>query len=61
MQIDMYYYGVYEIDRLAGLRPEAARTIATEPQYVNDVVEADIQHHEKGNELTPVVTVNRIS
>ncbi len=47
MQIDMHYYGVYAIARLAGLRPKAAGTIATASQYVDDAVEADIQHHEK--------------
>jgi len=52
MQIDMHYYGVYAIARLAGLRPEAARTIATASQYVDDAVEADIQPHEKGNKLS---------
>ena len=60
MQIDMHYYGVYAMARLAGLRPEAAETIATASQYVDDAVEADIQHHEKGNKLAPIVTAHRI-
>jgi len=42
--------------RLAGLRPKAAGTIATASQYVDDAVEADIQHHENGNNLAPIVT-----
>ncbi|MEA2014233.1 MAG: DUF6765 family protein [Thermodesulfobacteriota bacterium] len=60
MQIDMHYYGVYAMARLAGLRPEAAGTIATASQYVDDAVEADIQCHEKGNKLAPIVTAHRV-
>ena len=60
MQIDMHYYGVYAMARLAGLRPQAAKTIATASQYVDDAVEEDIQHHEKGNKLAPIVTAHRI-
>ncbi len=33
MQIDMHYYGVYALARLASLKPEAARTIAMASQY----------------------------
>jgi hypothetical protein len=29
MQIDMHYYGVYALARLAGLKAEAAKTMAT--------------------------------
>ena len=29
-------------------------------QYVDDAVKADIQHHEKGNKLAPIVTAHRI-
>jgi len=43
MQIDMHYYGVYAIARLAGLRPEAARMIATASQYVDDAGRIRIQ------------------
>lgn len=60
MQIDMHYYGVYAIARLAGLRPQAAKTIATASQYVDDAVEENIQHHENGNKLAPIVTAHRI-
>lgn len=60
MQIDIHYYAAYAMARLAGLRPEAAGTIATASQYVDDAVEADIQHHEKGNKLAPIVTAHRI-
>ena len=60
MQIDMHYYGVYAMARLAGLRSGAARTIATASQYVDDAVEENIQHHEKGNQLAPIVTAHRI-
>ena len=60
MQIDIHYYAVYAMARLAGLRPEAAGTIATASQYVDDAVDADIQHHEKGNKLVPIVTAHRL-
>jgi len=60
MQIDIHYYAAYAMARLAGLRPKAARTIATASQYVDDAVEADIQHHENGNKLAPIVTAHRL-
>lgn len=60
MQIDMHYYGVYAMARMAGLRPEAAGTIATASQYVDDAVAADILHHENGNKLAPVVTAHQL-
>ena len=56
MQIDMHYYGVYAMARLAGLRPKAAGTIATASQYVDDAGDADIRHHEKGNKFVPIAT-----
>lgn len=36
MQIDMHYYGTYAIARAAGLNPEAACTVATCAQFVDD-------------------------
>ncbi|MEW6363118.1 MAG: DUF6765 family protein [Acidobacteriota bacterium] len=36
MQIDMHYYGVYCLARMAGLRQDAAETIAGVSQYVDD-------------------------
>ncbi|UXI04661.1 DUF6765 family protein [Photobacterium sp. TY1-4] len=36
MQIDMHYYGTYCLARAAGLKREAARTIATAAQFVDD-------------------------
>ncbi len=60
MQIDVHYYGVYAMARLAGLRSRAARTIATASQYVDDAVEGDIQYHEEGNKLAPIVTSHSI-
>lgn len=60
MQIDMHYYGVYAMARLAGLRPGAAGTIATASQYVDDAVAADIREHENGNRLAPVVTAHQL-
>jgi hypothetical protein len=60
MQIDIHYYATYAMARLAGLRPKAARTIATASQYVDDAVDSDIRHHEKGNKLAPIVTAHKL-
>ena len=60
MQIDIHYYAAYAMVRMAGLRPEAAGTIATASQYVDDAVDADIRHHEKGNKLAPIVTAHKL-
>jgi len=60
MQIDIHYYAAYVMARLAGLRPGAARTIATASQYVDDAVAADIQDHENGNKLAPIVTSHKL-
>lgn len=60
VQIDMHYYGVYALVRLAGVRPQAARTIATASQYVDDAVDGNIQYHEEGNKLAPIITAHRI-
>jgi hypothetical protein len=56
----MHYYGVYAMARLAGLRREVARMIATASQYVDDAVEGEIRRHEDGNKLDPVVTAHRV-
>jgi hypothetical protein len=45
MQIDMHYYGVYALARLAGLKPEAARIIATASEYMDDSVGSDTLDH----------------
>jgi len=60
MQIDIHYYAAYVMARLAGIRPGAARTIATASQYVDDAVAKDIQVHENGNKLVPIVTAHRL-
>lgn len=60
MQIDMHYYGIYALARMAGLKPGAAKAIATASQYVDDAVEGDIQHHENGNMFAPIVTAHRL-
>jgi hypothetical protein len=60
MQIDMHYYCIYALARLAGLKPEAAKIIATASQYVDDAVAEDIQHHENGNMLAPILTAHHL-
>lgn len=58
MQIDMHYYGVYALARLAGLKPGAAKTIAMASQYVDDSVDNDTLDHESGGKLIPVATAH---
>lgn len=58
MQIDMHYYGVYALARLAGLKPEAAKIIAMASQYVDDSVGSDTLDHESGGKLIPVATAH---
>jgi hypothetical protein len=41
MQIHMHYYGICDLSRLAGLKPEAVKVIATASQCVDDDVEKD--------------------
>jgi len=60
MQIDMHYYCIYAMARLAGLKPEVTKIIATASQYVDDAVAEDIQHHENGNMLAPILTAHRL-
>lgn len=60
MQIDMHYYGVYALARLAGLKAEAAKTIATASQYVDDASIRNILRHENGNKLAPVLTAHKV-
>lgn len=60
MQIDMHYYGVYALARLAGIRADAAQIVATASQYVDDAINDIIQHHENGNRLAPILTAHRI-
>ena len=60
MQIDMHCYCIYALARLAGLKPEAVKIIATASQYVDDAVAEDIQHHENGNMLAPILTAHHL-
>lgn len=41
MQIDMHYYGTYAIARSAGIKQEAALSIAQSAQFVDDYTEKD--------------------
>jgi hypothetical protein len=41
MQIDMHYYGVYALCRLAGITSSHAQTIAHASQFVDDKVQGD--------------------
>ena len=59
MQIDMHYYGVYALARMAGLNAAASKTIATASQYVDDAVKGNFQNHENGNKLAPIVTAHK--
>lgn len=41
MQKDMHFYGVYALARAAGIKPEAALTIAYASQFVDDAIDDD--------------------
>ena len=60
MQIDMHYYGVYALARIAGFKASAAKVVATASQYVDDAVTEEIQSHEEGNKLFPIETAHRL-
>ena len=61
MQIDMHYYGIYALALLAGLNQEAAETIATASQYVDDSITDDTLDHESGAKLIPEETAHHAS
>lgn len=58
MQIDMHYYGVYALALLAGLKKEAAETIAVASQYVDDSVTDNTLDHESGAKMIPEETAH---
>lgn len=59
MQIDMHYYGVYAIARLSGLNPQAAKTIATASQYVDDSLKNNsLDHKKSGAKMIPIATAH---
>lgn len=58
MQIDMHYYGVYAMARLAGLNADAAGTIATASQYVDDSTKNDTLDHQSGAKMIPIVSAH---
>ncbi|SPD72834.1 putative signal peptide protein [uncultured Desulfobacterium sp.] len=62
MQIDMHYYGVYALARLAGLNPMAAKTIATASQYVDDsLTDKALDHDKSGAKMIPVETAHHMA
>lgn len=61
MQIDFHYYAVYALARAAGLNAEAARTIATCSQYVDDATEAQPLLNGEGCRFAPEVTAHAIT
>lgn len=61
MQIDFHYYATYALARAAGLNPEAARTIATCSQYVDDATESQMVLNGEGSRFAPEVTAHAIT
>jgi hypothetical protein len=61
MQVDFHYYATYALARAAGLTAEAARTIATCSQYVDDATEAQPLLNGEGCRFAPEVTAHAIT
>ena len=60
MQLDMHYYGVYVLARLAGLGGDTARVIAYASQYVDDAVEDVVESHASGAMVVAVETAHLV-
>ena len=56
MQEDMHYYGTYAMARAAGLEVQAAKTVATAAQYVDDAKLEDDDEHNDGGMFQVVAT-----
>src|ERR1700730_9935352 len=48
MDIDMHYYGTYALARAAGLTADAAVSIATAAEFVDDSTETEVIVHPQG-------------
>ncbi|MGE4299608.1 MAG: DUF6765 family protein [Desulfovibrionaceae bacterium] len=58
MQIDMHYYGTYALARAAGLHGDAARTVATCAQFVDDSVHLTHKEMRDHAQVDPVLTAH---
>ena len=58
MKIDMHYYGVYALARLAGINPRASKIIAYASQYVDDSVSVEERINPVGGRLESEVTAH---
>ncbi len=58
MKIDMHYYGVYGLARMAGIGSRAARIIAYASQYVDDSVSMKERMNPLGGRLESEVTAH---
>jgi len=56
--MDMHYYGVYGLARMAGIGPRAARIIAYASQYVDDSVSREERMNPLGGRLESEVTAH---
>lgn len=60
MQVDFHYAATYALARAAGLGAEAALTIATSSQYVDDATERTIPMGADHFRVEPEVTAHRV-
>ena len=58
MQRDMHFHAVYCLARAAGIRAEAARTIAHASQYVDDAIDDELVVLD-GHAILPVITSHK--
>lgn len=60
MQKDMHFYGVYALARAAGIKPQAALTIAHASQFVDDALEGkEVVLSDRPMAILPVMTSHR--
>ncbi|MBL7174031.1 MAG: hypothetical protein ISS68_14475 [Desulfobacteraceae bacterium] len=58
MKLDMHYYGVYALARMAGMNSSAAKVIAYASQYVDDAVSVEERINPVGGRLESEVTAH---
>ena len=61
MQKDFHYHATFCIARAAGLNYDSARTIAYSSQFVDDNTASDVEEHQDGGSIYPVVTAHHPS
>jgi len=61
MQLDIHYYGTYVLARLAGLKPDVCKTIATASQFVDDNAATCHIEFQDGGRIDAQATAHHVS